>query len=157
MSELFISVLNMSLTASYVILIVILVRLLLKKAPKVISYALWGVVAFRLIIPFSFESVFSLLPRKTNFAPIPHDIIYQQSPKINSGIEAVDTYIINSLPAPTLEASMNPLQVYMEIGSYIWILGILALLVYSILSVQKLKRQLEGAQIIEKNIFLAKI
>ncbi|HAZ37547.1 MAG TPA: penicillin binding protein [Clostridiaceae bacterium] len=54
MSELFLSVLNMSLAASYVILFVMLVRLLFKKAPKVISYALWSVVAFRLIIPFSF-------------------------------------------------------------------------------------------------------
>jgi len=54
MSELFLFVLNMSLTASYVILFVMLIRLLLKKAPKVISYTLWGVVAFRLIITFSF-------------------------------------------------------------------------------------------------------
>lgn len=156
MSELFISVLNMSLTASYVILIVMLVRMLLKKAPKVISYALWSVVAFRLIIPFSFESVFSLLPRKTNFDPISYNIVYQQSSKINGGIEAVDTYINNSLPALTLETSVNPLQVYMEIGSYVWILGILALFVYSIVSVQKLKRQLKDAQLIEKNIFLVK-
>jgi beta-lactamase regulating signal transducer with metallopeptidase domain len=57
MSELFLTVLNMSLTASYVILIVIPVRLLLKKAPKAVSYALWSVVAFRLTIPFSFESI----------------------------------------------------------------------------------------------------
>ena len=77
MSELFLSVLNMSFTASYVILLVILIRMLLKKAPKVISYALWGVVAFRLIIPFSFESMFSLMPRNTNIVPIPNDIIYQ--------------------------------------------------------------------------------
>jgi len=66
MSKLFLTVLNMSLTASYVILFVIIVRLLLKKAPKFISYALWGVVAFRLIIPFSFESMFSLMPGNTN-------------------------------------------------------------------------------------------
>jgi len=66
MSKLFLTVLNMSLTASYVILFVIIVRLLLKKAPKFISYALWGVVEFRLIIPFSFESMFSLMPGNTN-------------------------------------------------------------------------------------------
>ena len=86
MSELFLTVLNMSLTASYVILFVILVRLLTKKAPKVITYALWGVVAFRLIIPFSFESIFSFMPRNANTVPIPHDIVYQQSPQVNSGI-----------------------------------------------------------------------
>jgi beta-lactamase regulating signal transducer with metallopeptidase domain len=74
MSEIFLSVLNMSLTASYIIIFVIFFRLLLKKAPKVISYALWGVVAFRLMIPFSFESMFSLMPRNTNAVPIPQDI-----------------------------------------------------------------------------------
>jgi beta-lactamase regulating signal transducer with metallopeptidase domain len=156
MSELFLSVLNMSLTASYVILLVILVRLLLKKAPKVISYALWGVVAFRLIIPFSFESMFSLMPRNTNAVPIPHDIIYQQSPQINSGIEVVDSFVSQSLPAPTVGASVNPLQIYAEIGAYIWALGIIALLVYSLVSILVLKRQLKSAQLIEKNIFEAK-
>lgn len=156
MSKLFLSVLNMSLTASYVIIFVILVRLLLKKAPKVISYLLWGVVAFRLIIPFSFESMFSLMPRNTNTVPIPHDIIYQQSPQINSGIEVVDYFISGSLPAPTIGASVNPLQIYVEIGAYIWVLGIIALLIYSLVSVLKLKRQLKGAQLIEQNIFQAK-
>ena len=85
MSEIFLSVLNTSLTASYVIIFVILIRLLLKKSPKVISYALWGVVAFRLTIPFSFESMLSLMPRNTNVVPIPHDIIYQQSPRLTVG------------------------------------------------------------------------
>jgi beta-lactamase regulating signal transducer with metallopeptidase domain len=157
MSELFLTILNMSLTASYVIIFVILVRLLLKKAPKVISYALWGVVAFRLIIPFSFESIFSLLPRNTNTVPIPHDIFYQQIPQINSGIKVVDSFVSESLPAPTVGASANPLQIYyMEIGAYIWILGIMILLIYSLVSVLLLKRQLKSAQLIEQNIFEAK-
>ena len=155
MSELFLTVLNMSLTASYVIIFVIFIRLLLKKAPKFISYALWGVVAFRLMFPFSFESMFSLMPRSTNAIPTPHDIIYQQSPQINSGIEAVDSLVNNSLPAPTIGASVNPLQIYVEIGAYIWVLGIIALLVYSIVSILVLKRQLKSAQSIENNIFEA--
>ena len=155
MSKLFLTVLNMSLTASYVILFVIAIRFLLKKAPKFISYALWGVVAFRLIIPFSFESIFSLMPRNTNPAPIPHDIIYQQSPKINSGIEAVDSFVNNSLPAPAVEASVNPLQIYVKIGTFIWLFGIIALLLYSFFSVLLLKRQLKGAKLIDKNIYEA--
>ncbi len=156
MSELFLTVLNTSLTASYVIIFVILIRLLLKKSPKVISYALWGVVAFRLTIPFSFESMLSLMPRNTNVVPIPHDIIYQQSPQINSGIGVVDTLVNNSLPAPTIGASVNPLQIYLEIGAYIWALGIIELLVYSFVSILILKRQLENSRLIEENIFEAK-
>ena len=155
MSELFLTVLNMNITASYVILFVILIRLLLKKAPKFISYALWGVVAFRLLIPFSFESMFSLIPRNTNAVPIPQDIIYQQSPQINSGIGVVDSLVNNSLPSPTIGASVNPLQTYVEIGAYIWVLGIIALLVYSLISIFILKRQLKSAQLIDQNIFEA--
>lgn len=156
MSQLFLTVLNMSLTASYVIIFVMLIRLPLKKVPKVISYALWSVVAFRLIIPFSFENMFSLMPRNTNAVPIPHDIIYQQSPQINSGIVVVDSFVSESFPTPTVGASVNPLQVYIEIGAYIWILGMIALLVYSLVSVLLLKRQLKSAQLIEQNIFEAK-
>ncbi len=109
MSKLFLTVLDMSLTASYVIFIVILVRLLLKKAPKSISYALWIVVALRLLIPFTLESGYSLMPSNNKANYISHDIIYQQSPQINSGINQVDALINNSLPAPTVEASVNPL------------------------------------------------
>ena len=156
MSELFLSVLNRSLTASYVILFIIIIRLLLKKAPKVISYALWGVVAFRLIIPFSFESMFSLMPRNTNTVPIPHDIIYQQNPKINSGLDVIDSLVSESLPAPAIGASVNPLQIYVEIGAYFWILGIMILLIYSLVSGILLKRQLRSAELIEQNIFEAK-
>ena len=156
MGKIFLTVLNMSFTASYVILFVILVRLMLKKAPRVISYVLWGVVAFRLIIPSSFESMFSIMPRNTNAVPIPHDIIYQQNPQINSGIEVLDSFVNNSLPAPILGASVNTLQIYVEIGEYLWVLGIIALLVYSLVSILILKRQLKNAELIEQNIFEAK-
>lgn len=153
MSELFLTVLNMSFTASYVILFVILIRLLLKKAPKVISYALWGIVAFRLIIPFSFESIFSLLPRNTNIVPITHDIIYHQSLQINSGIERVDSFVSEAPPAPTIGESVNPLQIYTEIGAYIWILGIIVLLIYSVVSILQLKNHLKNAQLAKQNIY----
>ena len=156
MSGLFISVLNMSLTASYVILFVILCRLLLKGAPKIISYALWSVVAFRLIIPFSFESIYSLLPQKINTSPIPKDIMYQQSPQLNSGIGIVDSFISKALSAPAIGDSVNPLQIYLQIGAFIWIIGAVVLLIYSLVSILTLKKQLKSAQLIEKNTYEAK-
>ncbi|MEN6314265.1 MAG: M56 family metallopeptidase [Clostridiaceae bacterium] len=151
MEELFLSVLNMSLTASYVIIFVMLARLPLKKAPKVISYALWAVVAFRLLCPFSFESMFSLLPAST--APIPQDIAYQQNPQINSGITVVDTFVNNALPSPSAAASVNPLQIYTQTGAFIWILGIAVMLVYSIASVLILKIRLKSKKHTERNIY----
>lgn len=155
MIELFLSTLNMSLTAGYVIIFVMFIRLLLKKAPKVISYALWGVVAFRLIIPFSFESIFSLLPRNTNTIPITHDIIYQQIPQVNTRIEGVESFVNGTLSEPIIESSLNPLRIYIEIGAYIWILGMIALLIYSIVSILILKKQLKSAELTEQNIYEA--
>ncbi len=157
MIDLFINILNMSLKASYVILIVMLIRLLLKKAPKFISYAIWSVVAFRLIIPFSFESILSIMPESTNTNPIPRDIVYQNTPLIESGIKVADhiANVNSSLPAPSVAVSVNPMQIIMLIGSCIWILGIVALLMYSLVSVIRLKRQLKEAQLLENNIFEA--
>jgi len=156
MSELLLSVFNMSLTASYVILFVILVRLLLKKAPKIISYAFWCVVAFRLAIPFTFESVFSLLPRNRGTDPIPQETTYQQSsPQMNSGIEVINSFVGGISPAQTAENSVNNLQLYIQIGSYVWVLGMMALLIYSLISVLLLKKQLKDAKLIEQNIYEA--
>ncbi|NLK90717.1 MAG: peptidase M56, partial [Clostridiales bacterium] len=73
LEKIFLQILNMSFTAGFVIILVLIARLFLKKAPKILSYALWGVILFRLICPFSFESMFSLLPIKSN--PIPLDIV----------------------------------------------------------------------------------
>ena len=144
MSKMFLSVLNMSITASYVILFVVIIRLMLKRAPKVISYALWSVVAFRLLIPFSFKSIYSLLPRKTSTVPIQNGITYQQSPLLNSGIRVLDTITSESLLTPATGASVSPLQVLIETGAYIWIAGIIALLIYSFVSILILKRQLRA-------------
>lgn len=155
MTKIFISILNMSLTGSYVILCVILARQALKKAPKVLSYTLWSVVGFRLLIPFSFESVFSLLPRSANLAPIPSDIVFQQSPEIYTGLERLDTYINQSLPTAVMEASANPMQIYMSLARDIWLLGIIILLIYSVSSILKLKKQLRNSQEFEGNIYMA--
>lgn len=164
MSRLFLSVLDMSLTASYVILIVILVRLLLKKAPKAISYALWIVVAFRLLIPFTFESSFSLIPSKTNVGNISYQRISQQSPQpgispqmnVGGSNSEVNTIINNLLPEPTLGASADPSQIVLEVGAYVWIFVIMSLLIYSFVSILIIKKRLKGARLIEKNIFEAK-
>ena len=153
MDKLFLSVLNMSLTASYVIAAVMLVRLFLKKAPKAISYALWAVVGFRLVFPFSFESVFSLLPFKA--VPIPADIAVQQIPRVDSGIRVVDNVVSGVLPAGTPTASVNPLQIWLAAGMYLWLAGIAAMLIYSIMSIVLLKRRLNGATLTQDNIYKA--
>lgn len=153
MSSIFLEILNMSIISIYVILFVLVFRFLLKKAPKSVSYILWLVVAMRLIIPFNFESSFSLLPANTNSRPIHQDIIYEQTPEINSGVELVDSFVNEKLPARTVEISGNPLQIYIEIVSHVWLMGILVLLIYSFLSIYILKRKLKSVRFIKQNIY----
>lgn len=153
MESMFLSVLNMSLTASYVIAAIMLVRLFLKKAPKVISYVLWAVAGFRLVFPFSFESVFSLIPFKSS--PIPADIAVQPIPRVDSGIMAVDNAVGRVLPAAEPIASANQLQIWQTVGTCLWLIGIAALLIYSIVSIILLKRQLREAVLAEGNIYEA--
>ncbi|RYD02592.1 hypothetical protein N752_25010 [Desulforamulus aquiferis] len=148
MEDMFISVLNMSLTASYVIVAIMLARLFLKRAPKIVSYALWAVAGFRLVFPFSFESVFSLIPFKS--APIPPPI-----PPVDSGISMVDNAVSQVLPAATPAASLNPLQVWLTVGSYLWLVGIAVMLIYSVVSIILLKRRLNSSILIEDNIYEA--
>lgn len=151
--KIFLQILNMSFTASFVIIFVLIARLFLKKSPKVLSYALWGVVLFRLICPFSFESIFSLLPAKTN--PISQDIVYAPIPTIDTGIPAINHTVNHFLPAATPAASVNPLQIWVFIGSAVWLMGMSVLLIYSIFSLVKLQKRLKNAVHKKDNIYLA--
>ena len=153
MDKLFITIVNNGLVASWIILAVIVLRKLLNRIPKWVNCLLWGLVAIRLAIPFSIESIFSLIPSAN---PVPADIEYAKIPKIDSGMHAVNM-VIN----PVLEnhfavkeiASVNPIQVIIFITSYIWLIGVIGLLIYAFVSFIMLKRQVKNAQAIDKGIF----
>jgi len=153
MDKLFLTVLNMSLTASYVIAFVIAIRLFLKKFPKNFSYLLWIAVLFRLICPFSFDSIVSLIPKNIN---IPQDIAYMPKPEINSGITVIDSAVNNVLPSPPINqiASANPMQIWLAIGEAVWLIGITTLLIYSVITTVKLYSKLRNAKHIKDNIYL---
>lgn len=153
MEKLFLTVLNMSLTGAFVIAVICLARLALKKAPKIISYALWGVAGFRLAFPFSIQGMFSLLP--FNSAPIPQDIAMQAVPRIHSGITSLDNSVSAALPVATPAASMNPLQGAITIGSCIWLLGIAVMLLYGFVSVLLLKHSLRDSVLDGDNLYVS--
>ena len=69
MSEIFLKIVNMSISAGWIVGAVLMLRLLLKKAPKWTAGLLWGIVALRLICPFSLESVMSLIPSAETISP----------------------------------------------------------------------------------------
>lgn len=153
MSGLFITVLNMSLIASYVALIVIFIRMLLGKSPKVFAYMLWAVVLFRLICPLSFESSLSLVPVKS---PIPYDISALINPNVNFGVRnagnALNEAMKPSLPSANPAASIN-MGVVMEFAAVIWLLGIAVLLGYSVISYLRLQARISTATLYKDNIF----
>ncbi len=151
LEQLFLQILNMSFTASIVIVCILIIRILLKKLPKIFSHALWSVALFRLVCPYSFESMFSLLPTKAN--PISHDILYMQVPKIDTGIATINNSVNMILPAGTPYGSVNPLQIWVFIGSLLWILGIAIMLVYNFVKLFRLKKTLQDAIPYMDNIF----
>ena len=81
MGAIFLKILNMSITATWLTLAVIVLRLLLKKAPRFLTVILWGFVAVRLCFPFAIESVLSLIP---NAEPIPESIFSHRPRKFKA-------------------------------------------------------------------------
>lgn len=165
MEALFLKILNMSITASYVILAVLFIRVLMKRAPKKYSYLLWSVVLFRLICPASFSSVFSIFQTKPfnmaaaqrgggaalNYVPV--DIGYMETPRVTVGIPTMNSIISESLPAATPYASINPLQIWILLATILWCAGIATLLVYSIVTYIRLKRRMATAVRLEGEVF----
>ena len=145
MSTVFLKILNISLTAGWLILAVIILRLLLKKAPKWIRCLLWALVAIRLLLPFSIESVLSLVPSSE---VIPTNIVYEQKPVIDSGIRVVNNAVnpvITETFAPAIGDSVNPLQIVVSVASVVWIAGIAGMLIYALISFLLLKRRVRAS------------
>jgi len=177
--ELFLlKLLNLSITASYLILAVIIVRFILKNAPKKIICMLWGLVAVRLLVPFSIESILSLIPRitlVTNYFSLPG------SPQINNISQFNNLNPINNLgslnnlsplnnlnhlnnplkgnpvvsliPPSTTPESISPMQFFLLVAFIIWLIGVLTLLIYSIITYIKLKNNVATAIPMEGNVY----
>ena len=153
MNELFLKIINMSISASWLVLAVLILRFVLKKAPKWINVLLWGIVAIRLICPFSFESTLSIIPSAET---IPLNICMDTTPTINSGISAINNAvnpIISQSNTPMAGASVNLLQITIGIYEYIWIFGMIALALYTAISYWRLCRKVDTAVRYKDNIF----
>lgn len=153
MSELFLKILNLSISATWLVLAIVLARLLLKKAPKWVSVLLWGLVALRLLIPFSLESAFSLLPSGEIIAP---EILIDRSPEIHSGIDAVNRVvnpILKESFTPNPGDSANPLQIWVFTAAVLWCVGMGIMMLYTLVSYWRLRWLLHTAKPLESNIY----
>lgn len=158
--------LNMSLTASVAIVCVLLFRLLLKKAPKVISYALWAVVLFRLLCPVSVASdlsLFGLMEAPTvdsiagtsSMEYMPENIVHTEFPEVVLPIPGISEIINSTLPQREEQLVADSLEGPVFIGTYSWLLGVLVMAVYSVTSYVRLRRKLLIVSPLQENVYLA--
>ena len=150
MTELFIKLLNMSISASWLVLAVLLLRLLFRKAPKWISCLLWSIVALRLITPLSFESALSLIP---SAEVIPQDIATTQTPAIYSGISGVNS-AVNPLFTQYLTPQDHTLEMILDYASVVWLAGVAVLLLYSAVSYWRLRWQVQASIPMQNNLYV---
>jgi len=153
MTEFFLTIVNMSISAGWIVLGVFLLRLLLKKAPKWITVLLWGIVALRLVWPFPMESAFSLIPSAQTISP---EIMMENKPSVNSGIPIVNNVInpiISESFASDPATSANPLQILIPILSIAWVVGVVGMLLYAVISYFRVKRRIGTAVLLRDNIF----
>ena len=153
MNELFLKIINMSISASWLVLVVLLLRLLFKKALKWVNVLLWGIVAVRLICPFSFESALSLIPSAETISPT---IMMDQTPSVHTGIPVINSVInpvIGESFAPAPGVSANPLQIWIPILAIIWIIGVAVLLLYTAVSYWRLRGKVSEAVVLRDNIY----
>ena len=155
MSGIFLKLLNLSISASWLVLVVLALRLVLKRAPKWVNVLLWGMVALRLMLPFSIESALSLIPSAETLSP--EVVRFDPAPTITSGVELIDNAVNPSLSesfAAAPLASVNPLYVWTYLAGWVWLIGLAAMLAYALVSYLRLRRRVSASIPLRENIYV---
>ena len=155
MSGIFLKLLNLSISASWLVLVVLALRLVLKRAPKWVNVLLWGMVALRLMLPFSIESALSLIPSAETVSP--EVVRFDPAPTITSGVEFIDNAVNPSLSesfAAAPLASVNPLYVWTYLAGWVWLIGLAAMLAYALVSYLRLRRRVSASIPLWENIYV---
>ena len=155
MAAVFLKLLNLSISASWLVLAVLVLRLVSKRSPKWMNVLLWGIVALRLVLPFSVESALSLIPSAETVSPAV--VQFDPAPTITSGVSIIDNAVNPSLSehfaaVPTM--SVNPLYVWTEIAGWVWLIGLGAMLLYALVSYLRLRRRVSVSLPIRDRIYL---
>ena len=155
MSVIFLKLLNLSISASWLVLVVLVLRLVLKRAPKWVNVLLWGMVALRLMLPFSIESALSLIPSAETVSP--EVVQFDPAPTITSGVELIDNAVNPSLSesfAAAPLASVNLLYVWTYLAGWVWLIGLAAMLLYALVSYLRLRRRVSASIPLRENIYV---
>ncbi len=144
-------ILEQSINGGWVILIVLLLRTLLKRAPKWSQELLWGLVAIRLLLPFSIESKFSLVPQKEAIETI-------AIPTLGKPIEFLQNggdYVRETVPPSPINHEPTSWSIFTpDAIGWIWLAGIAAILIFSVVRLLQLRRKLKEALLLQENIYL---
>ena len=155
MTDLFLKVVNLSFSASWVVLAVLAARFALKKAPRWIHVFLWGLVTLRLLCPFSPESALSLVPSAEVVSP---EIMTAPEPTIHTGIDPLNL-VVNEAISENLASepgdSANPLQIWIPLLCVVWLLGMAAMAEYTLLTYNRLCRRVKMAIRVNANVYLS--
>ena len=154
MEEIFLKVVNMSVSASWLILVVIALRFLMKKAPKFINCLLWAIVGVRLAVPFSIESVLSLMPSKE---ALPEHVLTGPHFRVHTGASLVDKPVNDYLDTHYVEgvsAAAESGRQTMQVLAVIWIAGMAALLLYALVSFLRMRRSVQVSMQVEKDVWV---
>lgn len=154
MTNLFLDLLNMSITAGYLVLTIAVVRLVFKKLPKWVNCLLWVLVGVRLICPVSFESGFSLIPSSQTVSVNTESV--GRPFTIQTGVPVVDTGINNYMGDRYYEGVTVPANTFAnltDVLSVIWIIGLIALLVYGLVSYIRLRKKVSASLLFKDNIY----
>ena len=154
MEAVFLKIVNMSITAGWAALAVMAARLLFRKAPRGLLCCLWAVVALRLMLPFSFESVISLVPSTET---LPQAFLFAASPQIDSGIPALNT-VVNPVVSQSLTphpvASANPTQIWSFVFAWLWVFGMAAMGLYTLISYLRIRRRVRASILLEDGVYV---
>ena len=152
MSTLFWKLLNMSISAGWLILAVMALRLLLRRAPKGLRCALWGIAALRLVLPFSLESPVSLIP---NGETVSASVLSGGALQVSTGVDLLDRPVIKYLePSSAVTATAGGGIHSMELLSWLWLAGVAILLAYGLVSWLRLRRRVAEAVPLRDNLWL---
>lgn len=154
MDAIFLKLFNMSIAAGWLILVILVLRLLLKRAPRWIHCLLWGMAALRLICPVSLQSALSLIPSAETIAV--DTVRYEEKPVIESGIPAVNEVVnpaFETAFTPDISDSVNPLAVWMNLAGIVWMIGVIVLFTFALVSYVRLCRQVREAACLFGNVW----
>lgn len=155
MDAVFVKLLNMSIAAGWLILVVFLLRMLLKRLPKWLFCVLWAMVAVRLLCPVAVESSLSLIFSEETLRV--EEVRYAKEPAIESGIPFLDNTlnpILGKILAPAPGASVNPLHTGMFLAGILWVVGLITLLIYMLAGFWRIRMMVREAVPLRKGIWL---